>query len=158
MNNLRSFIELLPGPQSYCKCQSLCSQLTIEHVIPKSLIKRSGLSKSCANDLYNIYPCCSRLNGDKGSLIFGKDFLFNSDNSNHTGALSRTCLYMYEKYNLSIDTKTVSLWRELDKVHVPQEFEITRNDIIYRKTGVYNPFLMDHLSNELSDDLVEEHY
>ncbi len=87
-NKLRNFISLLPGPQSYCKCTSLCSPLTIEHVVPKSLIKKSGLPKGIANDLHNIYPCCQKLNGQKGSLLFGKDFLFGYEESDHTGPLS----------------------------------------------------------------------
>ncbi|MFW9952216.1 MAG: hypothetical protein ACFFKA_19015, partial [Candidatus Thorarchaeota archaeon] len=126
---------ILPGPQSYCKCESLCSPLTVEHVIPKSLIKSLGVARGHANDLHNIYPCCQKLNSDKGSMLFAKDFLFGCDASNHVGALSRACLYMHDKYDLPIDKKTVAIWRELDKMYVPQEFEIIRNEIIYEATG-----------------------
>jgi len=148
MHGYKNFIRFLPGPQSYCKCTSLCSQVTVEHVIPKSLIKSSGLAKGCANDLHNLYPCCSKLNGDKGSLIFGKDFVFNNDYSNHTGALARASLYMYDKYELPIDKKTVALWRVLDKVYVPKEFEIIRNNMIYDITKNDNNYLINHFIEE----------
>lgn len=145
MKNLRNFILVLPGPQSYCKCEKLCSPLTIEHVVPKSFIKNSNLSVKVANDLHNIYPCCSKMNSDKGSMLFGKDFLFGDNISDHTGALSRACLYMHDKYNLQIDRTTLSIWKGLDEMYYPQEFEIIRNDMIYRKTGNNNNFLINHL-------------
>lgn len=138
---LKNFIRLLPGPQSYCKCENLCSEVTIEHVIPKSLIKQAGYRSNVSNDLHNIYPCCKNLNQEKGSLLFGKDFLFE-EGSYHTGALARTCLYMYDKYDLPINTKVVSLWREFDNNYMPEEFEYHRNKIIYRKTGTTNPYLV----------------
>ena len=40
---------------------------------------------------------------------------------------------MYDTYDLQVEGKVVALWRELDKVHVPQEFEILRNNYIYEK-------------------------
>ncbi|ARF09882.1 endonuclease I [Indivirus ILV1] len=148
MSNLRNFITLLPGPQSYCKCKTLCSPLTVEHVIPKSFIKNCKLPMGYANDLHNIYPCCSKMNSHKGSMIFGKDFLFSYNISDHTGALSRACLYMHEKYDLPFDRNTLSIWKELDRMYHPQEFEITRNDIIYKKTGFDNHFITNHLTKK----------
>jgi len=145
MRGYKKFIKLLPGPQSYCKCESLCSQLTVEHVVPKSLVKRAGKPKSVANDLHNLYPCCSKLNGDKGSLLFGQDFLLDNETSDHTGVLSRSCLYMYDEYQLPVNKKTVALWRVLDSVHPPQEFEFLRNDIIFDRTGNDNNYITNHL-------------
>ena len=70
----KNLVRVMPGPKSYCKCERMCSQVTVDHVIPKSFIKRT-MSISCANDLHNLYPCCSKLNGEKGSKLFGKDFV-----------------------------------------------------------------------------------
>lgn len=144
---LRNFVRLLPGPQSYCTCENLCSQLTIEHVIPKSLIKQAGRNPGVANDLHNIYPCCKNLNQKKGSLLFGKDFLL-ADGSQHTGALARSCLYMYDQYELPIDSRVVSLWKVFNDNYVPEEFEYHRNEIIYNKTGTTNPYFENYLVSD----------
>jgi endonuclease I len=111
--------------------------------MPKSFMNKVGQLKK-ADDLHNIYPCCAKLNKKKGSMIFGKDFLFEIDTSYHSGALARACLYMYDKYDLPIDIKTVSIWRKLDEICVPQRFEITRNEIIYKTTGIDNHYLINH--------------
>lgn len=144
--SIKNFIFSLPGPQSYCKCDKLCSMHTVDHVIPKAYIKKTYKKVDrYANDLHNLYPCCKKLNFEKGSNIFGKDFLFGIDQSYHTGPLSRACLYMYDVYELPVEGKIVALWRELDKVHKPQEFEIIRNDMIYERIGVDNHHLIKHL-------------
>ena len=143
--SLRTFIQLVPGPQSYCKCDTLCSPVTIEHVIPKSLVKKSH-NPSVANDLHNIYPCCLKMNQRKGSKLFGEDFLLN-DGLPITGSLSRACLYMQDVYELPIDQYTVSLWNTLDDFYPPENYEYERNEIIYERTGFYNPFIGKHLKD-----------
>jgi len=145
MSTLRTFIRSLPGPKSYCKCETLCSQLTIEHVVPKSFIKRAGHTNKAANDLHNIYPCCQKLNGIKSNKLYGKNFILDEKNSYHVGALARACLYMYDEYNLPFDGKTVAMWRILDYNYPPKLFELTRNDKIVELKGTKNHYLSSWL-------------
>lgn len=157
MRGYKKFIKLLPGPQSYCKCESLCSPLTVEHVVPKAFIKKSGRSMETANNLHNLYPCCSKLNGDKGSMLFGKDFVLDNETSYHTGPLARSCLFMYDYYDLPVDKKVVALWRVLDEVHPPEEFEFMRNDIIYQRSKIDNHHISKYLSEEVEVDEEEDY-
>jgi endonuclease I len=142
---LKPFIKNLPGPHSYCKCDKLCSRLEVEHVIPKMILKTGFDFNVSKKDPHNLYKCCSRINRDKGHKLFGKDFVL--DNSYHKGALSRSCLYMYETYKLPIDKKVVSIWRHLHKEYPPHPFEIQRDILIQKFCNTRNYFLDDYSVN-----------
>ena len=134
----KRLVHALPGPVSYCKCTSLCSKPTVEHVVPKSFMKQQN-KKGNSNDLHNLYSCCQKLNSQKGSKLFAKEFILSE--SHHTGALARSCLYMKDTYSLKIPKQTVLTWYELHKVHEPYEFEFERDSIIEEQTGKSNRFL-----------------
>ncbi|AYV76837.1 MAG: endonuclease I [Barrevirus sp.] len=152
----KSFIKRLPGPQSYCKCTNLCSPLEVDHVIPKAFIRKSGFPNKVSNDLHNLYPCCSKINLDKTDKIFGQDFLFSTDQTIHTGAVARACLYMYDTYQLPIKSTTVSLWRQLDKIHEPKEFEISRNNLIFDVTKRKNHYLQREAEQEYIIEIIKD--
>ena len=147
---IKSFIKKLPGPKSYCKCDRLCSALEIEHVVPKMILKTGFDFNSAKNDPHNLYACCSIINRDKGHKLFAKDFLLGD--SYHKGALSRSCLYMYETYSLPIDKKVVAIWRHFHKDYPPHSFEIQRNALIQDFCGKHNYFLDDYIVNFDEDD------
>lgn len=135
---LKNFIISLPGPQSYCKCKTLCSPLEVEHVIPSSLLKRQltkSVFKRAKKDYHNLYTCCSAMNLQKGSMLFGKDFVFDNLKSYHTGPLARACLHMTDTYRLNVDPITYTTWKVLDENHYPHDFEYERNELIIERGG-----------------------
>lgn len=147
----KEFVRALPGPSSYCTCTTLCSPLEIEHVVPNALLKKCFNFKKATNDPHNLYTCCSKMNRQKSSKVFGKDFVLDNEQSFHTGALARACLHMLDMYNFSIDKHTVMVWKELHKNHYPHDFEFERDDLIFKHYSQGNVFLEDFLM-EVDDD------
>jgi len=153
---IKRFIRKLPGPLSYCKCDNLCSPLEVEHVVPKMILKTGFDFNTSKKDPHNLYMCCSKINRDKGHQLFGKDFVL--DNSYHKGALSRSCLYMYETYNLPIDKKIVAIWRHFHRNYPPLSFEIQRDLVIQEFYGKNNYFLDDYNINLNDYDVDEDNH
>ena len=147
----KNFVRALPGPQSYCKCESLCSPLEVEHVIPKSILKKHSDFRKSQKNAHNLYMCCRKMNRQKGSDLFGRDFILDNEQSYHTGALARACLHMYDTYALQLPPKTVALWRMLDDNHEPYGFEYQRNELIVERWGVPNLYLRE-------DDIIDNFY
>lgn len=136
----RRFILELPGPASYCSCDSICSGLEIEHVLPKSFIKRRTSPKkfSQANrDPHNLFSCCQILNREKSHFILGVDY----DAEEHNGRLARACLHMNAHYNLGSEDWWVKVWNNYSLLYPPEPTEYARNRIIYEKTGVRNKYI-----------------
>ena len=135
---IRKFVLSLPGPKSYCDCENLCSKVELEHVLPKFIIKKQGVtSKTALNDPHNLYSCCSYINRNKGCKVVGVDY----DCAEFNGILSRSCLYMNQQYNLKVDKNWIRTWKNFALYYPPHEFEYERNEIIYQQTGIVNPFL-----------------
>ena len=141
--NVKLFIQSLPGPQSYCKCEKLCSPLEIEHVVPNALLRKHDNFGMSTSDPNNLYTCCKKMNRQKNTKLFGKDFVLDNEMSYHTGPLARACLHMLDAYELNIPRETVALWEILDQNHIPQDFEYERDDLIIEKTGRGNMYLED---------------
>ena len=95
------------------------------------------------NNPHNLFTCCSKINRQKGAELFGKDFILDNQKTDHQGALARASLYMYDTFDLSIDGKTVALWKILDKIYEPLEFEYERNEMIFDYNGTFNHYLHD---------------
>lgn len=136
----RKIVRSLPGPFSYCNCINPCTNLEVEHVIPKSLLVRQIKHRKSQiisiNDPNNLYMCCSKINKIKYSYLFGKDF-FLSKNNKANGRLARSSLYMKWKYKLYIDEKTLNFWENQNILFPTEDFEIKRTRII--KT--FNPVI-----------------
>lgn len=136
----RRFILSLPGPVSYCSCDSLCSQLTLEHVLPKSFIK----TRTCQNqfklanrDPHNLFSCCQLLNSEKSNHILGVSY----DAEEHSGRLARACLHMNEHYRLATNPDWVQIWKNFSLLYPPDSAEYLRNELITEKTGIKNRFI-----------------
>ena len=153
LTRIKKLIRDLPGPKSYCKCKVLCSPLEVEHVMPNALLKKGQHFGASTADPHNLYMCCRKINEEKGAQLFAKDFILDSMNSFHNGALSRSCLYMHAKYELNVDKKIVSLWRHLHVAHAPYPFEFERDDLIHSHNQTRNPFLEDY--NDLKQMYIE---
>ena len=142
---MKRFVHRLPGPISYCQCTKLCSPATVEHVIPKMLLKRAHNFGRSSKDMHNLFSVCRTLNQDKAAKILGKDFVLDSTTGVTNGTLARSCLYMNDTYQLPVDKKLVLTWQHLDRLHVPALFEFERNEIIWKYTGVSNKYVENHI-------------
>lgn len=139
----RRLILSLPSPKSYCDCRTSCSQTTLDHVIPKSVLKRKLNKKKFrkANvDMHNLFPCCLRLNQQKGAKILDYDNFTISCEGN-IGYLYRSCLYMNWKYNLEFPRDIVLKWKYKSILYPVRNFELVRNEEIKNKQGNDNIFL-----------------
>ena len=137
---LRSFILSLPGPLSYCDCQTPCSRLELEHVLPKSVLKRSlsGKTFQQANkNPHNLLTCCRPLNQEKSNLVLA----INYDSESHNGRLARACLYMNDFYQIGFDTEIVTRWKNFSLLYPADREEYLRNSLIYDKTGLNNKYI-----------------
>ena len=139
-NGLKKFVKNLPGPESYCHCLIRCSPIQIEHVFPQKILPKQ---KRILNDPHNLYTCCAAINKEKGPKLFGRDFILDNTKCDHQGALARSCLYMYDTYELDniVDGKTVALWKVLDEIYEPLDFEYERNEMIFDYNGTWNHYI-----------------
>ena len=137
---MRSFVLQLPGPVSYCECNQICSRLTVEHVLPKSLLKRN-LSKSkfhqANQDPHNLFSCCQKLNQAKSNLVLG----INYDIGEHNGRLARACLHMNDFHKLALDEEMLFRWRNFSLLYPPDSQEYLRNALIKDKFGINNKYI-----------------
>lgn len=140
---MRKFTLSLPGPFSYCKCARPCSQLQLDHVIPKVVLKKKCSAVS-NNDLHNLYSCCSRLNLSKSALILGKNYFIGDDE----GRLARACLYMNYTYKLKFPDYLVSTWKNMSLTHPPKVYEIKRAELIKCYNGKSNIFIEEFPYNK----------
>ena len=139
---LRQFILQLPGVNSYCDCETLCSQIEVEHVMPrKILMQRLDLKefKIANRDPHNLYKCCHMLNSEKGSLVLDKYLGYEFG-----GMLARSCLYMDSRYLLNFEPELIKTWNNLSSFYPPFHFEYSRSKIIAEYTGNVNPFIDDY--------------
>jgi endonuclease I len=137
---IRKFVLNLPGPFSYCDCLDQCSNLQLEHALPKSLLKKSLSGKKfllAEADPHNLFSCCQKINRKKSNLILLEDFSVNQ----HNGRLTRACLYMNSKYDLELNSEWIHRWRNHSLLYPPESSEYLRNDIISERTGVRNKFI-----------------
>lgn len=152
--SVKTLIKTLPGPNSYCNCNSLCSPITVDHVIPKKILKDNVSSyqfKKSINDMHNLYKCCTKLNQKKAYKLLEHDYVLSNylksedEASYHTAYLSRAALYMQWKYSLLIDKNIIKEWKRLAILTPPHRFEIKRNKIISNKQGDSNIYIHDNL-------------
>lgn len=144
MKRIRKTVLNLPGPISYCTCDRACSQRTVDHVVPQSLIKkqmkgRSDLKKAL-NDYHNLYGCCRELNQKKSNKLLGKNYRKNG----HESYLARSALYMNETYKLNVDRKIVRKWKTMSIMEEPHEFEKVRSLAIQIEQGNGNPYIDEY--------------
>ena len=140
---LREFILSLPGTNSYCECENPCSNIEVEHVIPKKELKDridKKLYLKAVNDPHNLFRCCSYLNRQKGCQVLGSTLESDID-FQYYGMLSRSCLYMDHMYNLKFNPLLIHKWVNFSTLFPPFNFERERNKLIYEKTGKINIFI-----------------
>jgi hypothetical protein len=138
----QDFVIALPGPVStYCNCNKACSNIVLDYVVPKRfLYSRISLKNEldyALNDPHNIYRCCLRSQERKGNSILTDKYAGDEN----TGLMSRSYLYMNERYRLKFNSLSVSKWKELSMMHSPHRFERQRSLKIAAYTGFSNAYI-----------------
>ena len=139
---IKKIVRQLPGFTSYCECVKLCSNMEVEHVVPKSFLKKvliNGKFNQANNDMHNLFRCCSRINSQKGAGLLGVDW----DAGSHNSYLARSALYMDWKYGLEIPDYLLMEWKLMALEIEPLEFEYERNNIISSHQGNDNVFITE---------------
>lgn len=115
----------------YCSCSSIekCigsfNTLTIEHVVPKSVLKKHKVD---VNIPYNLLPCCMYMNRLKSNLPLGT---FIPENDEGKGLLARITLNMYQKY-LPIEVPHYKLLLHWSLKYKPSSFELWRDQQYFK--------------------------
>lgn len=138
---MRKFIRTIPGPMSYCNCVKGCSEIQVDHVVPKSFLKSNiknpkNLARA-VNDGHNMYTCCENINQSKDDKLLGVNFTAGKNN-NH---LARSALYMNSTYDLNVDQEVLHTWEVMSMEMEPWEFEILRSKLIKDRQGEGNKFI-----------------
>ena len=124
------------------------NDLTAEHVFPQSFTK--NYSKA-SKDMHNIYLTNYYTNNLRSNKKFSQYFNENISKKyfipcNYSrGIIARSLAYMkytYPLLNLSnvIDSSIIILWNDL---YPPTDFELKKNNIIYKYQGNKNIFIED---------------
>jgi len=134
----------MPGPVSYCKCNMLCSGLTIDHVVPKKFLKDNindeKVLRDSVRDQHNLIRCCSTINIKKSAYLLGENDK-STYSDFHNGYLSRISLFMVSKYDLTVDPELLRAWKIMNIKHDPLQFELVRNDMISLQQGDINSYI-----------------
>ncbi len=130
---------------------------TLEHIVPKSRMSMEGKREN----LHNLGGIEFILNCTRGNKKFGdplKNYKVYSGckiSKNlfspmvGKGEVARTCAYMIETYQGSIDSKNLISNHTMEKWNdqfPPGDNEKRRNEIIYNIQGTYNRFVEDSKS------------
>lgn len=144
--SVKRIVRELPGFKSYCSCTTMCSNMEVDHLIPKSFLSKvlvNGHFRNANQDMHNLFRCCTTINRPKSNLMLGVDW----DAGDHNGYLARSALYMDMQYELSISDETLIKWKEMAIRIEPLEFEFVRNEIIIGHQNNDNPFISEYPSS-----------
>lgn len=145
-HRVKKLVKELPGLHSYCLCTKPCSGLNVDHVVPKSYLRRQ-LSASAFNhadrDMHNLFRCCINMNQDKAAKMLGDDYRVEGA---HNSYLARSALYMDWKYGLGSPEDLILEWKLMALESPVFEFETQRNEIIKSIQKSDNPFISEHPS------------
>ena len=149
--SVKKIVRELPGLTSYCACLKTCTNVEVDHVIPKHLLKKSlvknvlfenpqkSLYNKSINDMHNLYRCCTKMNRPKSNKILGQ----NWDAKEHNSYLARAALYMDMQYELNVSEDLLLIWKNMALQTEVLDFEKERNDIIMSHQNQSNPFITE---------------
>lgn len=140
MRGIKKVVLDLPGPLSYCGCKELCSRATVDHLIPKRILKEQlrhdyGYAVS---DMHNLFRCCAEKNSEKADKILDLNY---TPYPSHGAYQARAALYMKTEYRLKVPADLLQQWKIMALSESPFPFERERNRIIEEEQGTRNPFV-----------------
>lgn len=140
----KSVVRNLPGFTSYCECLKSCSNVEVDHVIPRKFL-RDNLEpthyKKAEWDMHNLYRCCFKINNPKSHKIIGQNW---QAGNGHDSYLARAALYMDWKYGLEVSEDLLLQWKVMALSVDPLRDEKERNKIITEIQGHSNPFIEEY--------------
>ena len=124
----------------------------------RNCAQNSEIFKTMEADLHNLVPAIGEVNGDRSNYRFG--FLLDHPEMYgecdfkvdfkarvaqppvaQRGAIARIYMYMADQYPFQLSDYQVKLFEAWDRVYPASEWEMKRNQIIYRITGQENPYI-----------------
>jgi len=147
--SVKDLVKSLPGPKSYCNCKKLCSPQTVDHILPKRILKSKLWGKDfkeAINDPHNLISCCRKLNQSKADKILGESPI----DGKFDGFISRSYLYMNHAYNLGIDVDLVNQWKWFSLLNKPLPFEFDRDFAIASEIRGRNPYVQYYPTTSLN--------
>lgn len=158
--SVKKVVRKLPGLTSYCSCVKSCSNVEVDHLIPKFLLKqKSNQYNKSINDMHNLFRCCTKINNPKGCKILGDDWVVSKDNDwvvskdnndlayVHNSYLARAALYMDMQYDLNVSKDLLLIWKNMALQTEIFEFEKQRHNIIKTHQKTENPFITEFPSS-----------
>jgi deoxyribonuclease-1 len=147
--------------------------LNTEHTWPQSKFNSAMQKDVQKSDLHHLYPTDSEMNSIRGNHPFGEVDVpdralkcpaskFGSVHGSsadyfeppqgHKGNVARALFYFAVRYKMSIDKVQEDFLRDWHRQDPPDQFEIDRNDSIFKIQGNRNPFidhpeLVDHIAD-----------
>jgi hypothetical protein len=139
------------------------SGLNCEHIWPKSRFgasKNTPLYSTMVSDLHHLYPTYSTVNSQRGNNRFGhpsKPQKVKSCPNNQIGPgeygmlflprqevrgdVARASFYFAIRYGVSIDDREERVLREWHAQDPVSQFEIEKNNLVYKYQGNRNPLI-----------------
>lgn len=124
----------------------------------RNCTRTSELFKTMEADLHNLVPAIGEVNGDRSNYRFG--FLLDHPDMYgecdfkvdfkarvaqppvaRRGAIARIYMYMADQYPFQLSDSQEKLFRAWDHIYPASEWEIERNQIIYRISGQENSYI-----------------
>ena len=120
--------------------------------------RNNSVFKTMEADLHNLVPAIGEVNGDRSNYRFGflpdhPDMYGECDFKvdfkarvaqppvEQRGAIARTYMYMADRYPFHLSDYQVKLFEAWDRTYPASDWEMERNQIIYKITGQENPYI-----------------
>lgn len=124
----------------------------------RNCTRNSEIFKSMEADLHNLVPAIGEVNGDRSNYRFG--FLLDHPEmygecdfkvdfkarvaqppAAQRGAIARIYMYMADQYPFQLSDYQVKLFEAWDRIYPASDWEMERNQTIYKITGQENPYI-----------------
>ena len=124
----------------------------------RNCARNSEIFKTMEADLHNLVPAVGEINGDRSNYRFG--FLLDHPEMYgecdfkvdfkarvaqppvaQRGAIARIYMYMADQYPFALSDYQVKLFEAWDRIYPASEWEMERNQVIYKITGQENPYI-----------------
>ncbi|MBE8222110.1 MAG: hypothetical protein HAW60_05215 [Bdellovibrionales bacterium] len=135
--------------------------LNTEHIWPQSRFSSHYPTVTQLTDLHILYPSDSKTNSQRGNNLFGEvskvrsiscgtskiGFSKNSSEvnfeppNNYKGNVARAMFYFSLRYKLPISLKKQKMFKRWAMLDPVDEFEINRNEAIFKINKTRNPFI-----------------
>ena len=128
---------------------------TMEHVVPRAILRTHALDPGASDDLHNIFPVDNALNCSRADFRFAE---WGSEAERYSlgvdfeakvfrpplvcrGVIARTIMYMSDTYHFDPEIVIESSLLDRWLVNETDEYELVHDEWARRYSGKKNPFL-----------------